>query len=395
MKTPVIFICQGALPNTPHLYVSPREAGEIIAKASTIVDTNLLDPGAALAFAKQGFGIAAASTCGAQEYIQGMASYDPADFSSILASVCRARGLRNHYVALPTISRTSLQAILDLTVPLIPDNPPLISIVVPTYNRKRELHATLRGLARQTYPNLEVIIVNDAGDAVDDIVSTFAFARCITLDENCKTTRAANIGLASARGEFVGLLADDDLDYPFHVAAIVASLHTSNLDVAHGNILIRLDTTLENGKRATYGHLLAHDGHLDHFEILYNMRISLQGCIIRTSTFRDIHFLNPKRCLASDYDALLRLSSQRDFVHADTVTGELSYRDDHSNISSKDKSSLASEIEELLSEHCPDQYPSMKLRHEATVRSVALAQNQDVFFRPVIPLKTPHVLSDD
>lgn len=395
LKTQVIFICRGALPNTPHIYVSPHEAGKILTKASTIVDTNLLDPGAALTFATRGFGITAASTSGAQEYIQGMTSYDPADFSSILSAVCRARGVRNHHVAIPAVSTNSLQAILDLSLPPIPEHPPLVSIVVPTYNRRRGLHATLMSLARQTYPNLEVIVVNDAGEAVEDIVDKFSFARCITLQDNCKTTRAANVGLASAQGEFVGLLCDDDLDYPSHVAAIIASLQMSNLDVAHSNILIRLDTTLENGKRATYGHLLAHDGHLDNYEILYDMRISVQGCIIRTSTFRDLHFLNPVRSLASDYDLLLRLSSQHDFVHADTVTGEYSYRDDQSNISRQDKTTLPAEIEELLSEHCPEQYPSMTIRHEATVRSVTIAHQRDVFYHPAIPLQTPHILSDE
>ena len=43
---------------------------------------------------------------------------------------------------------------------------PLVSILVPTHNRKWLLPRTLNSLIAQSYKNIEIVLVNDAGDAI-------------------------------------------------------------------------------------------------------------------------------------------------------------------------------------------------------------------------------------
>ncbi|MGZ9148858.1 MAG: glycosyltransferase family 2 protein, partial [Candidatus Deferrimicrobiaceae bacterium] len=47
---------------------------------------------------------------------------------------------------------------------------PLVSVIVPTYNRPEMLADCLRSILHQTYPNVEIIVVNDGGVDVKKII---------------------------------------------------------------------------------------------------------------------------------------------------------------------------------------------------------------------------------
>ncbi|MDV6373618.1 glycosyltransferase [Deinococcus arenicola] len=100
--------------------------------------------------------------------------------------------------------------------------PPLISVIIPTYNRPGLLVA--RGLASvlaQRYPNLEVLVVMDGPDPataaalaeIDD-----PRLRPLTLPENRGPSDARNYGVQHARGEWVAFLDDDDIWRPDKLA---------------------------------------------------------------------------------------------------------------------------------------------------------------------------------
>ena len=55
---------------------------------------------------------------------------------------------------------------------------PLVSIVIPTYNRARDLARALKSVVGQTYPNFEVLVVdNHSADNTDDVVTSFNDSR--------------------------------------------------------------------------------------------------------------------------------------------------------------------------------------------------------------------------
>lgn len=107
---------------------------------------------------------------------------------------------------------------------------PLISIVVLNYNKSADLARNLRALSAVSYPNREIIVVDnrstddsvemvrrDFGDAVDLIVAP----------SNGGVCRGRNLGFRRARGEYVVYL-DDDAVAPPDVCAVVASLFREN-----------------------------------------------------------------------------------------------------------------------------------------------------------------------
>lgn len=99
----------------------------------------------------------------------------------------------------------------------------LLSIVIPNWNGLRFLNTCLTALAIQTYPSLEVIIVDNAStDGSQELIRRdFAWVNLIALTENKGFTGACNAGMAAATGEFVCLLNNDTEVEPGWAAAII------------------------------------------------------------------------------------------------------------------------------------------------------------------------------
>lgn len=90
---------------------------------------------------------------------------------------------------------------------------PLVSVVMPTFNRARLLARALRSALNQTHGNLEIIVVDDAShDSTPDIVKAIQDDRIryIRHDSNRGGSAARNTGIRAARGDYIAFLDDDD-----------------------------------------------------------------------------------------------------------------------------------------------------------------------------------------
>jgi glycosyltransferase involved in cell wall biosynthesis len=91
---------------------------------------------------------------------------------------------------------------------------PVFSIVVPTYERPRQLAACLQALARLDYArdNFEVIVVDDGGKTpLDNVIAPFHDRLSVTLlaQSNAGPAVARNTGAAQAKGQFLAFTDDD------------------------------------------------------------------------------------------------------------------------------------------------------------------------------------------
>jgi glycosyltransferase involved in cell wall biosynthesis len=106
-----------------------------------------------------------------------------------------------------------------------PQDEPLVSVIVRSMDRPT-LAQALASLAAQTYPNLEVLVVNAKGglhSPLPDCGVRLA-VRVIATGAPMSRSRAANAGLDAARGDYVALLDDDDTLDPEHFGHLVARL---------------------------------------------------------------------------------------------------------------------------------------------------------------------------
>lgn len=96
------------------------------------------------------------------------------------------------------------------------DNYPLVSIIVPAFNRAKTLPATIISILNQTYKNIELIIVDDySSDGTTDIVNSFIEndnrVHYYKLDKNRGACFARNYGFTKSKGEFIALMDSDDV----------------------------------------------------------------------------------------------------------------------------------------------------------------------------------------
>jgi GT2 family glycosyltransferase len=122
--------------------------------------------------------------------------------------------------------KPALEAVSDAyaAVPFAPGGPwPPVSVVVCTHNGQRTLDECLTRLGDLTYPDYEVIVVNDgSGDASAEIARRHGTTLIQT--EHRGLGHARNKGIEAARGEIVAFLDDDaypDCDWLHYVAALL------------------------------------------------------------------------------------------------------------------------------------------------------------------------------
>lgn len=115
--------------------------------------------------------------------------------------------------------------------PVTVSEPPLVSIITRTYKgRGVLLQQTMQSVLNQTYPHIELIVVEDGGDTQKAVVEQMALqahsGQQIQFIANPKEGRssAGNAGLAAATGRWLMFLDDDDLIFADHVETLAQVL---------------------------------------------------------------------------------------------------------------------------------------------------------------------------
>jgi glycosyltransferase involved in cell wall biosynthesis len=109
---------------------------------------------------------------------------------------------------------------------------PLVSVIVPTYNRAEVVGETIEDLFRQTYRNIEIIVVDDG--STDDTQSKLAsYGNRIrwAAQKNAGPAAARNRGIAIAHGEIVAFQDSDDAWHPTKIERQVSLLQRAGPSV--------------------------------------------------------------------------------------------------------------------------------------------------------------------
>lgn len=104
---------------------------------------------------------------------------------------------------------------------------PLVSVVIPTYNRSRYLGGTIDSVLAQDHPAVEVIVVDDgSADDTPGVLARYAGKVAAIRQPNSGQGVAVNRGLAASRGEYLTLVSDDDPLLPGALSTLVDVLET-------------------------------------------------------------------------------------------------------------------------------------------------------------------------
>jgi GT2 family glycosyltransferase len=303
----------------------PENAAAALGRARVIVDATTNDPGVALALAKLGRPVVVSSVSGAAEIVRAR-TYDLWERRTILTAVVNSFAAPSppvragHWETRPQLRPR----------PAFGADAPRVSVIVPTYNRPALLAQTLATIERQTYRALEIVVVNDAGADVREVVARFPRARLVEQPENRGPSPARNRGLAEARGEFAIFFDDDDEMFPDHIAALVNSVLASGLDVAYGQ-MINCFALPAGGGRYVPDRFESHVALLDHADIQWAGSLATTALLFRRSLLEQIGPIDESLPNAEDYEFWLRLATGREWARVPEITSLYFIRTDGSN----------------------------------------------------------------
>lgn len=141
---------------------------------------------------------------------------------------------------------------------------PKVSVIVPVYNMENYLHACVNSILKQTFTDLEVILINDgSSDNSGAICDAFAQedSRVRVIHQaNAGLGMTRNKGLSVAQGEFIGFIDSDDvIEADFYEELVRYTADNEVEAVLCGNTDVYADKIIET-KHLLAGRILDHEG---------------------------------------------------------------------------------------------------------------------------------------
>ena len=199
-------------------------------------------------------------------------------------------------------------------------SPRRVSIVVRTYNRPRRLAEALDSLARSTYRNVELVLVNDGGRP-PEVAEDFPFdVRRVDFEDNRGRSAAAQAGVDAATGDCIGFLDDDDILAPEHLETLTAQL-SGDVDVAYTDAAV-VSYRPGKGGWVECGRRLAYSRDFDRGILLLDNYIPFHTVLMTREAIERAGRFDEQLPIFEDWDLLIRLSRGVDFVHIARTTCE-------------------------------------------------------------------------
>ena len=113
---------------------------------------------------------------------------------------------------------------------------PLISVIMPCHNSEKFVIETLKSLDKQTYDNVEFIVVDD-GSTDNSLTLLHEYSKNhpnykIIHTEGVGVSSARNIGIDNACGEYLAFLDSDDIVSPYHLQNLYDCLSRNDAQLA-------------------------------------------------------------------------------------------------------------------------------------------------------------------
>ncbi len=189
---------------------------------------------------------------------------------------------------------------------------PLVSVIIPTYNRRKVLARALNSIFAQTYDNYEIIIIDDCSDdgtrewltSLDDPRLHYIF-----LDKNTGPAHARNVGLERARGEFIAFLDSDDIWCPRKLEKQLKVFHE------HPDIHVVYTRCIRIGKDGSYfaWPVRVYSGNILDELLVENIVVPTSSVMVRRECFNVVGGFDENFPSCMDWDLWVRIAEHFKF----------------------------------------------------------------------------------
>ena len=195
-----------------------------------------------------------------------------------------------------------------------PKNYPLpepVSVIIPTYNRRKLLGKAIDSVLKQTYLNFELLIVDDGSDdGTDEFVASYGNEVRYLYQDNLGASAARNTGIKAARHDLLAFLDSDDCFVPEKLEVQVAAMaaqseylvsHTDEIWYRRGQLLNQKNRHAREG-----GNIFA--------SCLELCAVGMSTSMVRRRLFDQVGPFAEELPCCEDYDLWLRLSAGFPFL---------------------------------------------------------------------------------
>lgn len=200
----------------------------------------------------------------------------------------------------------------------LPDDNPLVSIIVRTCGRPSVLRETLISLEKQTYDNIEIVIVED-GEPISKQMIDKEFSHLNILykatGEKVGRSKAGNIAMRLSNGQYLNFLDDDDIFYADHVEVLVTNILKSGKMAAYATAF---ETPIKIESKNPYiysveDYLEIHKQSFDKIILCHHNYIPIQCIMFSKILFELYGGLDESVDALEDWDMWVRYSLYTDF----------------------------------------------------------------------------------
>jgi hypothetical protein len=191
---------------------------------------------------------------------------------------------------------------------------PLVSVIIRSTDRPT-LSESLGSIALQTYPNIEVVVVNAKGGGHSKQGERCGHfpVRVVDTGEMLRRSRAGNVGLCNAKGDFMIFLDDDDWFMPDHISTLMEVLR-SNPDKM---VAYSCATCVNEKDEPTGGHFCQP---FDRTLLLAGNYIPIHAALFSRTIVDGSCRMDESLDLYEDWDFWLQAATYGDFIFVDHVS---------------------------------------------------------------------------
>jgi len=192
----------------------------------------------------------------------------------------------------------------------------LVSVIIRSMGRVT-LKEALDSVAQQTYPHIEILVVNAKGEDHPTVPARSGHFPVLFIPSaiHLDRSRAANVGIDQGNGDYLAFLDDDDLLFPDHIACLVKALRDSTgARCAYAGVRVEFYRNGRIEREGAYNEpydpvKLWTSNFIPIHAVLFHRSLCLEGC--RFDENLDVY---------EDWDFWMQLSQHTTFVHLDRIS---------------------------------------------------------------------------